>query len=94
MLGAEAAYRHSLHATRTAVVAQRNAGQTVQGVGHVRHPHRQHVVAVQQVHGGRTAQRVLATVLRNGDALQLVDTAADGVRLRHSTGGKQEQQTA
>ena len=66
MLGTEAAHRHRLHAARTTVVAQRDAWQTVQGIGHVDDTLHLHVVTVEHVHRGRTLQCVTVTGLRHG----------------------------
>ena len=72
MLGTEAAHRDRLHAASAAVVAQRDAWQTVQGVGHVGDTLHEHIVPVEHVHRGRTLQCVTMTGLRHGHLTQRV----------------------
>ena len=81
VLGSETAHRDGLHAAGTTVVAQRDTGQAVEGIGHVGDTHAEHIAAVEDMHRGRTLQTVLLTGLCDGDLLQLVHAVG------HSVGG-------
>ena len=62
MLRSISTHRHGLHAARTAIVAQRDASQTVQGVGDIGDAKAQIVSTANDAHGSRAVYATLLAV--------------------------------
>ena len=79
MTGTEASHRHRLHAARTAIVAQRNAWQTVERFAHVADTLSEQLVALQLIGGRRAVHR--AQSLRSPNLNFAEVEAAGGILL-------------
>ena len=62
MLSSISTHRHGLHAARTAIVAQRDASQTVEGVGDIGNTKAQIVGTANDAHGSRVVYATLLAV--------------------------------
>ena len=79
MLRSETTYRHRLHASGPTIVAQGDARDAMQGIGHVCDTEGQHLFTVEDMQGCRTRHLMLATALCDCYLLKLMNPVRHGV---------------
>ena len=79
VLRAKTTHRDRLHAPCPTIVAQGDARDAMQRIGHIRHTQTEHLSTIDDMKGSRTRHHMLPATLRNGYLTKLMRPVRNGI---------------